>query len=876
MHDFSNQAAPPWDPDAFPTVRGIAYWKWIVPQDAVFYSREWLRILQSDDEAHLGPSTASWWPLVHEDDVLPFVATAKQIAEGECEEYQTLLRIRRANGTWVWLLSRGSVTRRHAGKAVELRGFIIDISNLRTDVKFLHGFQDNLPGDAMLVNSPDLLVRMDKQLTPLFNNSRVARYLAQGGHNPEKATFEDSQAVDPLLVLFLQDNVGKVFATGNSSRKQVTFPTAYGHEVIGEYSFWPEIDAYGQVAAVMTQFRDLTEQILAERRARLNEMRLEALYHLTHLDSADKSDVFAFTIESLTQLTGSEAGFLFFPQGELDGTGEVVWSRHFHETVPKEFLSENRVPVEILRQVVEDFNDVRSKLENGNGFVPIISAFGGSFLLMRYILVPVKKQEKIDCIACIFNKEIRYEEDDLQQAETFISNAWLVMRKHSFINELRQAKEVAEQANKALNSAKESAEYANKVKDFFLANVSHELRTPLNGILGMLQLLEDSHLDTAQMEYVHTASTSGQGLLRIISDILDFSRMEAGKFELRNEVIDIKDTISSALRLFKLEAAHRGLDFTLDTDEAIPSLVYGDDARVRQILYNLVGNAFKFTEHGGVTVKCALLPQKQEGKVSVSIDVTDTGIGIPRNMQHRIFEAFTQLAHAAIQKNPGTGLGLSIVKRILDLMGGAIEVQSDVGIGTLVKCILNFDEASTLSLAADPQEYGAEQMEYAPEIAMDILVAEDDPTSRFTLARFLEKAGHRPVCVENGLQALEAMRLYRFHCIFTDIQMPRMDGLELISRIRENRISGVFPSEETRALLRQTIPGEYVAFLPVTQDIPAVSVSAHAMSGDKRRFLEAGMDYYVAKPILFKEVQGVLRQINRRLMNKNIDNAGGL
>lgn len=853
-----------WDPDAMPLISGLTFWEWNIPENSVYFSREWQRILQSQDDDVLGPNTAAWWSRVHEDDVLPFITVARDIAEGRMEQYQTLFRVSLPDGGWVWLFSKGAVVQKHQGMAVLVTGSLMDISALRSDVKFQHGSRDCLPDEAMLAYSPDLIVRMDHELTPLFTNPRIIRSLTRSPGTPIAREGGPLQGIDPRQMNFIKSNVHKVFDTGFAVREQVTLPTVYGHDVTGEYSFWPEFDGRGRVVAVLTQFRDLTDQILAERRAKLNEMRLDALYQLSQMDSDEREQVLDFVMESLIRLTGSDSGFLFFPHGGCGSAGHIVWSKSLHELVGASRLPQQRLPKDLLNLISSDKHSVHRQLTNGSGVYPLLRPLDGDFQITRFISAPALDRGRIVCLAAVFNKETRYEEADLQQLEAFINSAWHIISRHKYINAMHKAKEAAEMANKELQLAKESAEKANKVKDAFLANVSHELRTPLNGVLAMIQLLEPTPLSPRQREYLDTAKKSGHALLRIISDILDISRIEADRFELHWERMDLRSAVSSSIDIFRHEASRKGIAISLEMDEAIPSELCGDDARMRQIVFNLVGNAIKYTERGEISVKCSLLPDSKEDKILVEFSVRDTGIGIPPQMQEKIFEAFTQVDSSVAKKYPGTGLGLSIVKRIMDHTGGVIHLESEVGVGTEVRCRIPFLKAAQ---SAQPQEKEVEEedLSAAPVKSMDILVAEDDPTSRFALSTFLKRLGHRPVCVSDGRQALEALLLRPFHCLLTDIQMPDMDGLELVRRIRGKRMEGVEPSEEIRSLL-QTAPSlEFQSLVEAASSMPIVSVSAHAMSGDKDRFLAEGMDHYISKPILLKELRSVLNQIASKL-----------
>ena len=254
-----------------------------------------------------------------------------------------------------------------------------------------------------------------------------------------------------------------------------------------------------------------------------------------------------------------------------------------------------------------------------------------------------------------------------------------------------------------------------------------------------------------------------------------------------------------------------------------------------------------------------LQPTESDSGVRIYFSVKDTGIGIPLEQQETIFEAFTQVDSSSTRHYPGTGLGLSIVRKLVSMMDGTVTVESEVGKGTTIHVSLTLGRPSVRGLPCFRQSSGRKGG--APR-SMDILVAEDDQVSRFAIRAFLQRAGHRPVCVANGRQALEAMRLHSFHCLFTDIQMPDMDGLELARRVRNNAAGDIIPSEAARALVEDVYskekapsPGE------IDPKIVIVAVSAHAMSGDRERFLQQGINYYISKPIVMDELEEVLLNI---------------
>jgi PAS domain S-box-containing protein len=378
--------------------------------------------------------------------------------------------------------------------------------------------------------------------------------------------------------------------------------------------------------------------------------------------------------------------------------------------------------------------------------------------------------------------------------------------------------------------AKEQAEAANESKNEFLANMSHEVRTPLNGVLGMLQLVQTTELTDEQKDYVDTALMSGRSLLSIINDILDFSKIEAGRLDIVQEPFSLRHLAQDVLVTFR-SSSDENVELTADLSEALPEIVIGGKGRLRQILFNLVGNSVKFTEKGTVTISMhPLQVDVVSGFVKVLISVEDTGIGIPQDMIDHIFEPFTQVDGSYVRSHQGTGLGLGIVKRLVDIMGGSLEIDTCMGRGTSVHMALEFE------LSPDSYVGVPEGFDMASEHrTMNILVVEDNRVNRLLAARMLDKLGQRVETAEDALQALEKMEEQCFDAVFMDIQMPGMDGIELTKLIRSPR------------------PGSLI-----DPDMRIIAMTAHAMSGHREIFLSKGMDDYIAKPVEMEDIRGAL------------------
>jgi len=386
-------------------------------------------------------------------------------------------------------------------------------------------------------------------------------------------------------------------------------------------------------------------------------------------------------------------------------------------------------------------------------------------------------------------------------------------------------------AESALVSAKEVAESANKAKSEFLANMSHEIRTPLNGVLGMLQLLRLGCTHEEQESFTQMALDSGLRLLSLLNDILDFSRMEAGVISIASEPFQIRELLDSVMQIFSLNASEKHLDLSCVLDPLADGHVVGDEARIRQILFNLVGNAIKFTKSGSVRIEAWTQPHgKDPDRVHLYVSVADTGIGIPAELVDSVFERFTQSETSFTRQFQGAGLGLAIVKRLVRFMGGDILVDTEVNQGTTIVTHL------PMLLVADPSRKPAAPVRtQGRDRRMSVLVVEDEEISKMALAALLRRMGHEVVCVGNGKDAVETLRNTPFDVVFMDIQMPVMNGIEATRLIRRREADG---------------PGE----------VWIVALTAYALAGDKEKFIAAGMNDYISKPVQTEALSASLKR----------------
>jgi signal transduction histidine kinase/ActR/RegA family two-component response regulator len=365
----------------------------------------------------------------------------------------------------------------------------------------------------------------------------------------------------------------------------------------------------------------------------------------------------------------------------------------------------------------------------------------------------------------------------------------------------------------ALAEAQRTAEAANEAKSAFLAMMSHELRTPMNGVLGMARALQRTPLDQRQQGYVDTILRSGDGLMAILNDVLDISKIEAGRMDLEVEAFDLKALGDQAVQLWSETAISRGLTLTCEAEPDLPPLVLGDEMRVRQIVLNLISNALKFTETGGIVLRLRAAPAA-DGDGGVEIVVADTGIGMNTDQLGFLFRPYAQAEASTARKFGGTGLGLAICRKLSTMMGGEIGVQSELGRGSSFRVWLPLPEAEAA------QEETAEP-ETLP--ALRILVADDNPINQAVARAVLEAAGVDVECAFDGAQALERLRVEAFDLVLMDVHMPIMDGVEAVGRIRDGQAG--------RA------------------DVPVMALTADAMPGEEARLKALGFDALQHKPV---------------------------
>jgi len=775
---------------------------------SVYLSPRWMTMLgYRPDE--LPQEWATWERLLHPEEREVVVKKVADYLAGGQGGLEAWFRLRHRDGSWVWVLSRMQGVWDESGKAVRLTGSHTDITvrksheeQLRVSEKRYRELFDGSP-------LPALIYRLgDKRLVDV-NRAAVVHY---GWTREEFLTLTIADVRMPGEYEAVEAELLE-----SAAQRRKTKPIL--HRRNGKSPIWVEMSSLeleidGHPARLV-KINDITSQIEAEDAVKQAYEKLESL-----------------VAERTAELQGSQAKW----QGLVEALPQFI------------SLDNPQGELTYVSRQMEDYTGLRAEEVVGAGFRKAIHPDDlARFLSVRSAAFANKTRYDIEVRIRSKSGSYRWflhSSRPVYETPGGPPMEWLGST--TDIDDQKRSEELLEaavaQRTVALEEARARAEYAAQAKGDFLATMSHEIRTPMNGVLGMAHLMMDTPLNATQKGYLDTIQSSGQALLTIINDILDFSKIEAGKIDLYVEEFNVRSVVEECMDLVRPAAEQKQLRFSLEMAEQMPSRLIGDCGRIRQILLNLISNAVKFTAAGSVCVSVA----REAGQANLlRFSVRDTGIGLSPQQVSNLFQAFTQADASTTRRFGGTGLGLSIAKRLVELMGGAIDVVSALGEGSTFWFTLPLKPGKDLTAGeARPETNGTRKDMFAGSRAR-VLVADDVATNQMVVTGILRQLGLRSDSVSNGAEAIAAIKTLPYDLVLMDVHMPEMDGLEATRRIRAGESDAGKPSAASNdpASGRDDRQGRH-------HRLPVIALTASAMPGDRQKFMEAGMDDYVSKPIM--------------------------
>jgi PAS domain S-box-containing protein len=754
------------------------------------------------DAELLGNAAVSYGSLIVPED-RDLVADAVDAAIKNDEAWTIEYRVRHKDGSVRWAYERGTAIKDERGDVLYLDGFILDVTDRKAAEKALAYERD------LFTDGPVFTIEWDPAPDwPVRNvSSNVEKVLGYKANDFLSPDFHYIALIHPDDLEWIGPEVSHNIAHRIDAYEQSYRLRCADGTYRWFYDFTKLVrNEAGELIAIRGYLYDQSQQKEAEQALESERLRLAGIIEGTHVGTWEWNVQTGETIfnERWAEIIG-------YSLEEISPVSINTWMQFAHpddlkasgEQLQKHFKGEL------------DYYDFESRMRHRNG---------------QWVWVLDR------------GKVITWTEDGKP----------LIMRgTHQDITERKEAEAELLQTNRDLEEATARAnemavraEMASLAKSEFLANMSHEIRTPMNGVLGMNQLLLETELTEIQRRYANAAISSAESLLTIIDDILDFSKIEAGKLDLEATPFNLSQLLGDLSSTAVWQADKKGVSFSFVIAPDLPGQFVGDPVRLRQVLTNLIGNAIKFTKQGKVRVHVKRAGASPEGTASLRFSVTDTGIGISREGLERLFQGFSQVDSSTTRRFGGTGLGLAISKRLVELMGGEIGVESEEGRGSTFWFVVSLKTAADQEKDKTGESSGTDTGT-GPCFAgrqLRLLLVEDNSVNQMVATSVLKIMGLACNVAEDGEKALEALQREPYDLVLMDVQMPVMDGFEATRRIRALEQSEGEEAAETK------------------KRIPIIAMTANAMRGDREACLEAGMDDYVAKPIAPKQLRQVLQR----------------
>ena len=785
-------------------------WDWDLRTQELYLSPHWKGQLGYADE-ELPNEYATFERLLHPEDRQGVMDYARRYFRGEIAQYEIEFRMLHKDGSARWILARGAALRDADGTPWRMAGSHTDVTERRRaeeQIRFL---------GAIAANMNDSIVATDEEFRITYAN-RQAELLYGYAQEELAGKTPDLFNAEPLA-REIQAELYRRVAAGETFRSESINKRKDGSTFVCEYAVMPLKGESGKVQGYVGIQRDVTERRRAEEALRESETKLASAVDMAklgywELDVASGTFTFSDSFYAIFRTTAAEVGG--YQLSVADYVGRFV-----HPDDVAMVGEETRKALETDDPHFSRYVEHRMLYADGSE----------GHIAVRYFVAKDR-----------FGKTIK----------TYGVNQDITERKRAEQEILEANRQLKVAMARASEMAK-AAEAASAAKSEFLANMSHEIRTPMNGVLGMAELLLGTGLTEEQRRYAEVVKTSGESLLAVLNDILDISKIEAGKVAIERVGFDLTAVAGEVGALLEPRAREKGIGFGCVVEEGTPTWLLGDPTRVRQVLTNLVGNAIKFTERGGVDVRIGS-GERGEGEGQVlRFSVRDTGIGISEEKRNLLFKKFTQVDASTTRQFGGTGLGLAISKQLVELMGGKIGVESREGEGSTFWFELPFAAA-----AGRPPERSS-RPQAAAEVGLGglkVLLVEDNDVNQEVALGMLEQMGVGVGVAHNGREAVEAVAREAYDLVLMDVQMPEMDGYEATRVIREREGNG----RGGEGMMEHGGKGKAersVQFSPPAR-LPIVAMTAHAMAGDREKCLAAGMDDYMAKPLRVEELRAMV------------------